>query len=67
MVVLGLIGGFDISLLSFLFGFGWWEYRFAEVVGVTGDGGYGCAGVVCGWVCVVGLWVMGLWWLLAAG
>ena len=51
MVVLGLTGGFDVSLLSFLFGFGWWEYRFAEVVGAVGDGGYGCAVVVCGRVC----------------
>ena len=66
MVVLGLIGGFDVSLLSFLFGFGWWEYRFAEFVGAASDGGYGCAMVVCDWVYVVGLWVMGLWWLLAA-
>ena len=56
MVVLGLLGGF-----------GGWESRFAEVVGAASDGGYGCALVVCGWVCVVGLWVMGLWWLLVAG
>ena len=40
------------------------------------DGGYGCAMVVCGWVCVVGLswllvifefwawWLMVVWWLL---
>ena len=62
VVVLGLIGGFDVSLLSFWFGFEWWEYRFAEVMGAVGDGGYGCAVVVCGWVCVVGLW-----WLLVAG
>ena len=48
MVVLGLIGGFDVGLLSFLFGFGWWGSRFAEVVGATDDGGYGCAEVVCG-------------------
>ena len=48
MVVLGLIGGFDVSLLSFLFGFGWWEYQFAEVVGAVGDGGYAYAVVICG-------------------
>ena len=41
----------------------------------TSDGGYGCAMVVCGWVCVVGLswllvifefwawWLMVVWWL----
>ena len=32
------------------------------VLGAAGDGGYGCAVVVCGWVC--GWWVCGGFWLL---
>ena len=35
-------------------------------MGAADDGGYGCGMVVCCWVCVVGLWVMGLWWLFVA-
>ena len=39
-------------------------------MGAAGDGGYGCAVVVCGWVCG-GCWLLGevaigcwVWWLL---